>query len=145
MNVRGLARVLLSLFVVTAGVAHFVSPAFFVSIVPAWLPHPRALVAVSGVCEIMGGAGLFLPKTRRWAGLGLVLLFVAVFPANIHMAVHHLPFGGQPVAPALLWARLALQPVFVAWAWWSSGLGRHDDRDRAQTPSDVDASKAGGS
>ena len=143
MNVRGLARVLLSLFVVTAGVLHFVSPAFFVSIVPAWLPHPRAMVAISGVCEITGGLGLFLPKTRRLAGLCLVLLFIAVFPANINMAVHHLPFNGQPVAPSLLWARLFLQPVFVAWAWWSSGLTGHDDRDRAETPADVDVGKAG--
>src|SRR5581483_9280443 len=90
----------------------------FVSIVPAWLPAPELLVQVSGVCEIAGGLGLLHPSTRRLAGLGLMALYVAVFPANINQAIHHLPVNGQPVAPAVLWGRLFLQPVFIAWAWW---------------------------
>ena len=120
MKLRTVARFVLAAFVITSGVLHFATPAFFISIVPPYLPSPRALVALSGVAEIAGGVGLLLPATRRLAGIGLVLLFIAVFPANVHMAMHHLPMNGRPVAPALLWARLFLQPVFIAWAWWCS-------------------------
>lgn len=118
MKLRILARYLLALFVISAGVLHFLSPAFFISIVPACLSHPQAMVATSGVAEIAGGLGLLVSATRRFAGVGLMLLFVAVFPANINMAIHRLPLDGHAVAPSLLWGRLLLQPVFIAWAWW---------------------------
>ncbi|HET6983366.1 MAG TPA: hypothetical protein VFI53_14580 [Myxococcaceae bacterium] len=75
------------------------------------------LVAISGACEILGGLGLLVPATRRWAAWGLVALFVAVFPANVNMAIHRLPFGKFPVPGWALWARLPLQAVLVAWAW----------------------------
>lgn len=75
------------------------------------------LVAISGACEILGGLGLLVPATRRWAAWGLVALFVAVFPANVNMAIHRLPFGKFPVPVWALWARLPLQAVLVAWAW----------------------------
>jgi uncharacterized membrane protein len=100
-----------------AGVMHFVSPRVFIRIVPRWLPAPAALVAISGACEILGGLGLLVPSTRRWAAWGLVVLFVAVFPANVNMAAHRLPFGKVPVPDWALWARLPLQAVLVAWAW----------------------------
>jgi len=111
------ARFLLAAFMITAGVGHFVRAPFFVAIVPAWLPNPELLVAISGVAEIAGGLGILFPPTRRWAGLGLMVLFVAVFPANINMAVHHIPAGGVEMPPAALWARLAFQPVLIYWAW----------------------------
>ncbi|HVP61548.1 MAG TPA: hypothetical protein VMT11_13370 [Myxococcaceae bacterium] len=109
-----------------AGVMHFVSPGVFVRIVPRWLPAPGALVAISGACEILGGVGLLFPGTRRWAAWGLVALFIAVFPANVNMALNHLSFGRHPVPTWALWARLPLQAVLIAWAWsftrpWSGG------------------------
>jgi len=104
-----------------AGTMHFVSPQFFVDIVPALpaaLPGPLAIVYISGVFEILGGAGLLLPRTRRFSALGLVALLVAVFPANINMAVNHLtPTGSPPVPEWVAWARLPLQGVLVWWAW----------------------------
>lgn len=105
---------------IAVGVMHFVKPGFFVSIVPAWLPAPLLLVLVSGAAEIAGGLGLLHPSTRGWAGLGLMALYVAVFPANVNQALHHIPVNGQTVPPLLLWGRLLLQPVFIAWAWWCS-------------------------
>ncbi len=111
-------RWLLTLFVVTAGVSHFTDPAPFVGMVPAALPAPLLLVYVSGAAEIAGGLGLILPQTRRLAAWGLIALFVAVFPANVNMAVNHLPLGTKVVAPALLWARLPLQALLIAWAYW---------------------------
>ncbi len=100
-----------------AGVMHFVSPRGFVKIVPKWLPAPRALVAISGVFEIMGGVGLLIPSTQRIAAWGLVALLIAVFPANVNMAINRIPLGKKPMPVWALWARLPLQAVLIAWAW----------------------------
>jgi uncharacterized membrane protein len=116
-KLRSLLRLALAALVIGAGVMHFTSAAFFVSIVPPWLPAPTVLVQISGVAEIAGGLGIVLPPTRRAAGIGLMLLFFAVFPANVNMALYHLPMNGKAVAPALLWARLFLQPLLIYWAW----------------------------
>ena len=102
------------------GAMHFVAPANFVKIVPAWLPAPTALVLVSGFFEILGGVGLLVPRVRRAAGWGLVALYVAVFPANINMAVYDIQPDGLTIPQALLWARLPFQLGFIAWALWVS-------------------------
>ncbi len=108
-------RLLLAVSMVAAGALHFAVPAPYVRIIPAVLPAPLALVYVSGLFEILGGLGLLYAPTRRWAAWGLVALFVAVFPANVNMAVHRIGFHG----PAwMLWARLPLQGALIAWAWW---------------------------
>jgi uncharacterized membrane protein len=117
LSLGSIFRFALAALMVSAGVLHFTSPAFFVAIVPAYLPRPELLVQVSGVAEIAGGLGILVPATRRAAGIGLMLLYIAIVPANVNMAVHHLPMNGKPVAPAFLWARLALQPLLVYWAW----------------------------
>jgi uncharacterized membrane protein len=117
---KAVLRVLLALAMVGAGIMHFVDPAPFVRIVPPYLPWPLGLVYVSGVFEILGGVGLLPARTRSAAGWGLVALYIAVFPANLHMALHDIPFGDEPVPPAMLWGRLPLQLVFIAWAWWVS-------------------------
>ena len=117
---RGLRRVfrgVMAVAMVIVGVLHFVAPAGFVKIVPAWLPWPLGLVYVSGVFEILGGVGIMVPKTRRAAGIGLVALYVAVFPANINMLVHAADFD---IPLWALWARLPFQVVFIAWALWVS-------------------------
>ena len=111
-------RWLLAIVMVAAGANHFLSPATYVAMMPAALPWHLALVYISGVAEIAGGLGLVLPATRRLAAWGLVALFVAVFPANVNMALHHLPVGGREVPAWTLWARLPLQLVLIAWAWW---------------------------
>src|SRR5438067_429708 len=80
-------RWLAAAFFVGAGVNHFVKPAFYASIVPPAFPAPAAMVAISGVCEIAGGLGLLVPALRRAAGYGLIALLIAVFPANVYMAV----------------------------------------------------------
>ena len=114
---------LLALFFVSAGITHFTSAAFFAEIVPPYLPAPWALVYISGVAEILLGLLLLVPATRRLAAWGLVALLFAVFPANIHMALHPVPLQNAPVwmgqpTPLQLWLRLPLQFVLAAWAWW---------------------------
>jgi uncharacterized membrane protein len=114
---RTVLRWVLALFMVAAGVNHFVSTDAYVAMVPAALPAHLLLVQISGVAEIAGGLGLLIPATRRLAAWGLIALFVAVFPANINMAVNHLPLGGQVLPAWALWARLPLQLVLVGWAY----------------------------
>ena len=111
-------RYLLAVFMIFAGVMHFVRPRGFARIVPRWLPAPLTLVYVSGFFEVLLGLGLLFTPTQRWAAWGLVALFVAVFPANVNMAVNHIGFGRNPGPRWLLWARLPLQGVLIAWAWW---------------------------
>ncbi len=116
-------RVALAILMCVLGVLHFATPIPFVQIVPAYLPRPLLLVQISGFFEIAGGLGLLLPATRRAAGWGLVLLYIAIFPANLNMALHPLPAaatGGFALPPILLWGRLPLQLVFIVWALWVS-------------------------
>jgi uncharacterized membrane protein len=101
---------------VAAGANHFANPHFYLRIMPPCLPWHRELVFVSGAFEVLGGVGLLVPRLRVAAAWGLVALLVAVFPANVHMALH--PADYPRLAPALLWARLPLQGVFIAWAYW---------------------------
>jgi uncharacterized membrane protein len=118
-KVRVVLRVVLSLGMMAIGAAHFLNPAPFVRIIPAWLPAPLVLVYVSGLFEVLGGAGLLLPATRRPAAWGLIALYIAVFPANVNMAVNHLSLDDGPPPPSwLLWLRLPLQALFIGWAYW---------------------------
>lgn len=108
---------------VAIGVLHFVTPEPFTRIVPAWLPAARALVLISGVFEVLGGVGLLIPRVRRAASYGLVALYLAVFPANINMAVNQITLG-EPIPVWALWARLPFQLVFIGLALW---VGREDE------------------
>lgn len=109
---------LMSALMIGAGTMHFVTPQFFVDIVPAALPSPLSIVYVSGVFEILGGLGVLVRRTRRFSALGLIALFVAVFPANVNMAVNHITPTGAAEMPAwAAWARLPLQGLLVWWAW----------------------------
>jgi uncharacterized membrane protein len=117
-----LSLLLLAAAFTAAGVLHFVRPLMFARIVPPFLPWPTALVYVSGVAEILGGLGLLIPALRPWAGLGLIALLVAVFPANVYMAVAP-ERAGFGIAPVWLWLRLPLQVLLIAWVWWATRLG----------------------
>ncbi|MFN2475972.1 MAG: DoxX family membrane protein [Chthoniobacterales bacterium] len=111
------SRAVLAGFFVLAGVMHFVSPRPYVAIVPPSLPSPVALVYISGAAEIAGGIGTLFRPTRRLAAIGLITLLIAVFPANIYAAVHGMQFRGEAVPGWLLWARLPLQALLVAWVY----------------------------
>jgi uncharacterized membrane protein len=126
LSLRPASRGILAAVMVGVGALHFVMSDPFVRIVPAWLPAPLVLVWVSGFFEILGGVGLLVRRARRAASYGLVALYLAVFPANVNMAVNDLTFDGtHHLPPALLWLRLPLQVVLIAWALW---VGRDDPR-----------------
>ena len=104
----------LAIFFVIAGTLHFALPALYLRIMPPYLPHPAALVAISGAAEIAGGLGLLLRQTSRAAAIGLAILLVAVFPANWYMATAHIRIGSLP--QWALWLRLPLQVPLIWWA-----------------------------
>lgn len=128
MTFRAVARWVLGILMVAAGANHFVSTMTYVGMMPEALPAPFALVYISGVAEMAGGLGLLLPRTRTVASYGLIALFVAVFPANLNMAINHLPLGTTSVPAWALWARLPLQLVLIAWAWWVGRAGPRSPR-----------------
>jgi uncharacterized membrane protein len=98
-----------------AGINHFVNPAFYLRIMPQALPAAEALVYVSGVAEILGALGTMNRHTRRPAGWCLIATLVAVYPANIYMALNPSRFSSIPHWTLL--ARLPLQFLFVYWVW----------------------------
>jgi uncharacterized membrane protein len=112
---------LIALIFIGAGVNHFVIPAAYRQIVPPSFGDPERLVAISGVAEIAGGLGVLLPRTRRLAGLGLLALLVAVFPANWYMARNPARFARIP--GWALYARLPLQPLMMWWVWRATRKG----------------------
>jgi uncharacterized membrane protein len=101
---------------IAAGIGHFVKPAPFVAIVPKALPNPLLLVYLSGVFEILGGAGLLVTRAQHFSAWGLIALFIAVFPANINMLVNRVALGID-IAPWMLWVRLPLQALLIFWAY----------------------------
>lgn len=111
-------RVVLAVAMTAVGLLHFVKPEPFIKIVPSFLPGPWDLVYISGFFEILGGIGLMIPAVSQAAAWGLILLFIAVFPANINQAVNQISIEGIPHSPILYWLRLPFQAVLIAWAYW---------------------------
>lgn len=108
---------LVAAFFIVAGAFHFVRPDAYAGIMPTFLPHPEALVLISGAAEIAGGVGMLVSAARRTAGVGLIVLLVAVFPANVQMLLNHRTQGTPWWMEAALWIRLPFQGVLIAWVW----------------------------
>ncbi len=105
---------LMSFLYVVAGILHFVRPQTYLRIMPPSIPAPLTMVYLSGVAEVVLGLALLLPSFRTWAAWGIILLLIAVFPANWYMATS----GKFTSIPAwILWARLPLQGVLIYWAY----------------------------
>tara|TARA_B110000003_G_scaffold199923_1_gene198552 strand:- start:244 stop:672 length:429 start_codon:yes stop_codon:yes gene_type:complete len=105
----------LAAFFINVGVDHFVNPEFYLSIMPPAFPLHLEAVYISGFFEILGGVGVLIPRLRKIAGWGLVALLVAVYPANIYMAIT--PEAFPEASVALLYVRLAFQFLFFYWAF----------------------------
>ncbi|HVD41235.1 MAG TPA: hypothetical protein VNC16_09570 [Solirubrobacterales bacterium] len=116
-----LSRSLLSAFFAFTGTMHFLRPRFFEAIVPPAIEaRKREVVAISGAAEIAGAALVLPPASRRLGRWWLLALLVAVFPANVHMAVNPEQVRGLDMRKFprwALWARLPLQPLAMAWVW----------------------------
>ncbi len=115
-KLKTILKYVFAILFILAGLNHFINPAFYLKIMPPYLPWHLFLVYLSGFFEIVFGVMLLIPKFTRLAGWGLILLLIAVYPANIHMAMNPQLFPHIPFAALLL--RLPLQFVLIAWAYW---------------------------
>ena len=114
------ARWLLAALYIVAGLLHLYTPDTFLLITPDWVPHPRAVILGTGLCEIAGAVGLLTHRLRRAAGVALALYAVCVVPANIKHALDGLPVGQVQLGWWYHGPRLAFQPVL---AWWALFAG----------------------
>ena len=114
------SRIVLGLSFVGAGLLHFLAPEVYERIMPPYLPVHRELVYASGGAEILGGLGLLGEHTRSASGIGLVLLLLAVWPANLQMLLDAHAAGKPAWWVALLWARMPLQIPLILWVWRAS-------------------------
>lgn len=116
--IKTIGRIILGIAFIIAGLNHFWNPRMYRAIMPPYIPEPYLMVQLSGYAEILLGAMVFVPRwavVTRW---GLIALLIAVFPANLHMALHTEKY---PQIPAwLLWARLPFQFLFAAWVYWAT-------------------------
>ncbi len=114
-KIKTVSKFVLAIFMIVAGVLHFVKPDFYMKIMPPYLPLHLELVYLSGVCEVALGALLLVPRYTRFAAWGIIALLIAVFPANIYV------YQNPDVLPApaiMHLLRLPLQGVLIAWAYW---------------------------
>ena len=105
----------MSVLYVVTGLTHFIHPQFFLTIMPVWVPFHQSMVIISGACEILFAFLLLFPLTRRIAAWLIIALLIAVFPANIQMAVNYFNESNPMLWIALL--RLPLQLVLIGWAY----------------------------
>ena len=117
-DIKYLSLMVMGIFYISIGFSHFTSPIWYVQIVPPYLPYKLELVYISGLFEILFGGMLFFKKTRFLAGWGLILLLIAVYPANIYLAQTN--GAAMNTTPLIAWGRLPVQFIFVGLAYWHS-------------------------
>ena len=108
----------MSIFYIQIGIKHFTDYKWFMKIMPPYIPFHKEMVLLSGVFEVLFGVLLIFNKTRKLAGWGLILLLIAVFPANIYLAQTN--GKALDIFPYIAWGRLPFQAVFIALAYWHS-------------------------
>ena len=113
--IKTISKFVLAIFMIAAGIMHFVNPTFFLKIMPPYLPLHNELVLVSGIFEVLLGVLLLVPDCTRWAAWGIVALLIAVFPANLHVYQRQELIAASSLVHLL---RLPLQGVFILWAFW---------------------------
>jgi uncharacterized membrane protein len=120
-KVKILSIAVMSFFYVWAGIQHFIDPAWFVQIMPPYLPFHYEAVYLSGFFEISFGLMLLVPRTRYLGAWGLILLLIAVYPANIYLAFNQVPQQALGISAfAASWVRLPIQLIFIGFAYWHS-------------------------
>ncbi|MFZ4619738.1 MAG: DoxX family protein, partial [Bacteroidota bacterium] len=112
-------------FFLVAGAMHFVIPEFYLAMMPPFIPFQSFFVIITGIAEMAGAVALQVPKLRRTSGILMIVMLVAIFPANIYVAWAQPVLPNVSYTPASMWWRLLLQPVFIAWIWRVSLLKDH--------------------
>lgn len=117
-TIKKITIFIMVVFYINVGILHFIDPDWFLPIVPPYLPFHLELVYISGFFEILLGSLLMFQKTRAFAGKGLILLLLAVFPANIYLAQTN--GAAMNTTPLIAWGRLPIQFIFIGLAYWHS-------------------------
>ena len=130
-RIKAIAKCILAIFMIIAGTMHFVNPAFFLKIMPPYLPLHKELVLLSGVAEVLLGILLLVPQTSRKAAWGIVALLIAVFPANLYLYQHQEILSASPVVHLL---RLPLQGLFILWAYWHTRPAKSNRESETDHP-----------
>ena len=126
---RAAGRGALVIMFLFTGASHFTTMKYdFAAMIPAPLPNDLWVIYLTGVLEIAGAIGLLIPRTRKLAGICLVLLLVALFPANVYAALNEIPLRGE--APTPLWIRGPIQLLFIGMVWWTSIKEPAESRQR---------------
>ena len=120
LDLKSISIIIMAIFYVTVGISHFTKPLLYLQIVPPSLPFKLELVYISGFFEILFGTMIMYKKTRFVAGWGLIMLLVAVYPANLYLAqTNGMAMGTTAV---IAWARLPIQFIFIGIAYWHTKL-----------------------
>ncbi len=114
------ARVGLSLFFAFTALGHFVRTEEMAAMLPPSVPYRVELIHLTGVLELMGAAGVWVPRLRRLTGICLILMLIAILPANVYSAVNRVDFGGHGMGPAYLLVRVPFQMFVIWWAYFSA-------------------------
>ena len=117
-DIKYFSLIVMGVFYISIGISHFTSPIWYAQIVPPYLPYKLELVYISGFFEILFVGMLLFKKTRFLAGWGLILLLIAVYPANIFLAQTN--GAAMNTTPLIAWGRLPVQFIFVGLAYWHS-------------------------
>ena len=120
------ARIGLSLFFLFTGTGHFIRTEPMAAMLPPSVPYRVELIYLTGVFELLGAVGVWIPKLMKITGVCLILMMLAVLPANIYAAFNHVEFGGHEYGPIYLLVRVPFQLFVIAWiyvateqSWWS--------------------------
>jgi uncharacterized membrane protein len=112
--VKKISLYLMIIFYLVAGLNHFIHPEFYLKIMPPWIPYHKMLISIRGICEILFALLLVFPLTRRTGAVCIILLLVAIFPANIQMTQNYLHENNP-----FLWLAIIRLPFQILLIWWA--------------------------
>ena len=120
-KIKNISIIIMSFFYIYVGIQHFIDPSWFIQIMPPYLPFHYEAVYISGFFEIIFGILILIPKTRYVSSWGLILLLIAVYPANIYLAFNEAPQQATGTSQFFAsWIRLPIQFIFIGLAYWHS-------------------------
>lgn len=114
------ARVGLSLFFLFTAVGHFIRTEEMAAMLPPTIPYRVELIYFTGVLELLGAIGVWLPGVMKLTGVCLILMLIGILPANIYSAINHVEFGGHGAGPAYLLARVPFQLFLIWWVYFAT-------------------------
>lgn len=114
------ARIGLSFFFIFTAIGHFIKTEEMAAMLPAFVPNRVAIIIVTGILELLGAIGVWIPRLKRITGWCIMLMLIGFLPANIYSAINHIEFGGHGSGPAYLLVRIPFQLLVIAWAYYAT-------------------------